>query len=150
MVDSRRQDIIDAVDTRLKGILTTGGYETSLGSHVSEWRDTDRNPLEATELPGIVYRDAVSGRSVGAGIYDNVLRIEFEIHADSIATIRKALADVERAVFVDESWGGLADGSDMGEGENAKVSHLEDKLFRASDFFEVYFRTVRGNPLTGA
>jgi hypothetical protein len=126
------------------------GCQTNLGLNVFAWRDTEKNPLASTELPGLVYRDQLSGRAVGCGVYDQTLRIDYEIYADSMATIRKALADVEKVLIADETLTGLADGSDLGAGEDIAVEHLEDKLFRAKDFIEIYFQTVRGDPTTKA
>src|SRR3990170_6560821 len=46
MADSKRQQIVSALDTRLKTILTTGGYETNLGNNVKWWR---QEPFADTE-----------------------------------------------------------------------------------------------------
>src|SRR3990170_3357246 len=54
MADSIRQQIMTAIDTRLKLITITNGYETNAGNNVYEFWDI---ALEDDELPAIIWRD---------------------------------------------------------------------------------------------
>ncbi len=58
MVDSIRQRIVDAIDTRFKAILVTGGYVTDIGSHVFWWKDA---PMQISDLPGMNCKDESPG-----------------------------------------------------------------------------------------
>ena len=54
MTTNLRQQVVDAVDTRLRTILTTGGYETNIGAAVKWWEPADIDP---DVLPVICCRD---------------------------------------------------------------------------------------------
>lgn len=55
MADAARRDgIVAAIVTRLKGILVSSGYQTDAGRNVFLWRAT---PLGANEVPGIILRE---------------------------------------------------------------------------------------------
>ena len=55
MADAARRDaIVAAIVTRLKGILVASGYQTDAGRSVFLWRTT---PLGSAEVPGIILRD---------------------------------------------------------------------------------------------
>ena len=55
MADAARRDgIVVAIVTRLKGILVASGFQTDAGRNVFLWRTT---PLGANEVPGCIVRD---------------------------------------------------------------------------------------------
>jgi hypothetical protein len=55
MADAARRDgIVSAIVTRLKGILVSSGYQTDAGKNVFLWRMT---PLGGNEVPGCIVRD---------------------------------------------------------------------------------------------
>lgn len=115
MADSMRQLILNAVDARLKTILTTATppYETNLGEHVFEWLP---RVLEDSECPAVIWKDldeVPSNLTIGKyGYHQHALRVELAIVDASAgstpANLRKALADVTKAVGADTTWGGLA------------------------------------------
>ena len=107
MADSIRQRLISAIDTRLKTILIASGYKTNMGQNIFEWK-TD--PFQASQIDGLTYRDPKEQRELGCGIYDLTLPLEIEIASTTPAQVRKCLADLEKAVHVDPTWGGLAFG----------------------------------------
>ncbi len=148
MADSKRQDIIDALDTRLRTILTAGGYETDLGSNVFEWRAT---ALQESELPGLIYRD-ISCEPVEntASLYQEFfLNIEVEIITVSGSTtasqIRKMIADVYKAIGTDDKWGGLALGT-FSDGDEMNIEQAEKIIGGATVSFHVHFATVEWDP----
>src|SRR3972149_10965154 len=66
----KRDLIVQAVMTRMAGILSTGGYYSNLGSNVFEWRPkvvTEGGggyvPKEQAELPAIHIRDTIDDPS---------------------------------------------------------------------------------------
>ena len=145
MPDTIRQQIIDAIDARFKGILISGGYGTDLGSNVFAWR---RSALEESELDALTYRDAVEGTIDSAGeIEEKNLIINIEIFSTSPAQLRKCLADLEKAVNVDFSWGNLAILTSLKT--NEMEVEQKDQVFAASGIaMEVDYLTVRGDPYT--
>lgn len=146
MADTIRQRIITAIDTRLKAILVTGGYKTNLGNHIFEWK-TD--PFQASDVDGLTYRDPTEQRELGCGVYDLTLPLEIEIASTTPAQIRKCLADLEKAVYVDETWGGLVFDTDIDTSE-LKVEKKEHLYSASKIVLNIYYRTVIGSPETQA
>jgi hypothetical protein len=109
MPDTLRQQIITAVDAKLKTILVTGGYYTNLGQNVKEW---DETPLAVSEAFRVEYRDEEELRQdLVVGEQDIMLPLTIRVLAagsTSPATLRKMLADVAKAMHADPTWGGLA------------------------------------------
>lgn len=113
MADSIRQQIVDAVDTRLKAILKSAGYETDLGKNIFAWRATN---LENSELPGAIWRDTDcddSNATIGSiGYHLHSLTMEVDLRAADGATtpasLRTLVTDLQKAIGADVTWGGLA------------------------------------------
>mgnify|MGYP001423093616 CR=1 FL=1 len=100
-----RQQIMDAVKTRLQSITVANGYNFNLGNNIYEWRI---RPLAMATLPALVYRDVETDIEL-IEAHRNRLNIEIEIISNSsIVDIRKMIADVYKAIGVDIQWGGLA------------------------------------------
>jgi len=139
---SVRQRIITTIDLRLKTILVANGYQSNMGEHVFGWR-TD--PFQGSEIDGLTYRDRTEERTAGCGVYDLMMPLEIEMISDSPAGIRKCLADLEKAVFVDETWGGLAWYTELRTNEMAVEK--KEELFSASKIIlEIEYQTGRGHP----
>lgn len=110
MSDSIRQQIMSALDTRLKLIKTTGGYKTNAGNNVFDWLDRD---LDDSELDAIVYRDPANEIIEETfSQVSNKLRVEIDAKTKSTSTtaaqIRKIIEDIYKALGTDETFGGLA------------------------------------------
>jgi len=107
MPASIRQQIIDAVETRLKTIKVANGYETDIGLNVNVWHVTD---LQEPELPAIDIRDTSESIEVRGGNHICTLTIEIEAKvsgASSGVSMRDILADIIKAVGTDPSFSGL-------------------------------------------
>jgi hypothetical protein len=150
MADSIRQRICSAFDTRLKGITVAAGYATNVGQNVFEWIPA---VIDQDQTPGILWMDVDESPSnlttAGTiGYHDHRLRIEARIIASgstSIATIRKALADVVRAIGVDTTWGGLA--SRTNPVANDMDAEKADRLAAAMRLtIEIDYTTHKWNP----
>jgi len=147
MADSIRQQIIDAVDTRLKTILVSNGYETDVGKYVDEWR---AYPQELAKLPALVYRDsnATSESTFGTHVHD--LRVEIEVTASGATapkTIRKMAADVTKAVATDLTWGGLAEDTRIeAQPQDIQIEQESKRIASTLLAFNVVYRTERFNP----
>lgn len=110
-MSSKRQQIVDAIETRMKTILTTGGYTTNAGQHVFVWLTT---PLSETVLTAIILFDRDGGINAEYSTLKHYYRdLIVDIEADvkgstSRAELRKVLDDIWKACKVDRTWGGLA------------------------------------------
>jgi len=109
MADSIRQQIISALDTRLKAILTTGGYETNIGVNVFDWRSES---LEESDLPALIYRDISAETTIdtmASFAHKMTLNILVAVqNSTPMAEIRKIIADIDKAIGVDHTYGNLA------------------------------------------
>lgn len=101
----KRQDIVDAIETRMKTILTTGGYQTNVGQRVSVWPTT---PMAETALSELAIYDhdaeVMETGIIGQSRHELLVDIEVIIPgSDSRTDVRKALADINKAL-----WSGLS------------------------------------------
>jgi hypothetical protein len=148
MADSVRQDIIDAIDTRMKAILITGGYETNIGQNVFDWR---AEPLEEDDLPALIYRDlSVETEVVSFATFVHKMVFSIMVACASstpMTTIRKIIADIDKAVGVDHTWGGLALMTERISDESG-VEINERKYAGCQIVFNVIFRTLAWNDYT--
>ena len=110
MADSIRQDIIDALDARLKAIKVSGGYKTNAGLHVFDWLDRD---LADTELDAIIYRDRTDDLTpLSTRKFENRVTVEIEAKTKQASgtarRLREIIEDIYKAIGTDETFGGLA------------------------------------------
>ena len=142
MADSIRQQVVDAIDTQLRTILTANSYNTDAGGHVYEWRDTDNSPIEATEVEdgAIVFRDTDDPVEVTVGQDEHNLLIEIDAYANTPSAIRQLIADAITAMAEDKTFGGLCeDTSELAQ--DMSVEHIEKRVFKAALRFRVEYRT---------
>lgn len=110
MADSIRQQIMAALDTRLKTIKTTGGYKTNAGQNVFDWLDRD---LADTELDAIIYRDRTDDLTpLSTRKFENRVTVEIEAKTKQAAgtarRLREIIEDIYKAIGTDETFSGLA------------------------------------------
>ena len=144
---SKRQQIVDAIDARLKTITTANGYNTDAGNNVFEWRSY---PLdENSELPALVYRDTEEIESLAVGGYQlHTLTIEIEgyvVGANAARDLRALIADVIKAIGTDLTWGGLAEDTRPVE-ESIEIDQEERKIAGAVIRIEIDYRTQAFDP----
>jgi hypothetical protein len=106
-----RQAIIDAIETRM-ATITTPTFRTTLGSSVAVWK---RNKFAANRLPGLNIQDITDDQQVAAedeSLTEHRLTVELKVIGKEGSTsdelVREMIADVEQAILVDETWGGIA------------------------------------------
>lgn len=105
---SIRQQLIDALETRLKTIQVANGYETDIGLNVNVWHTTD---FQESELPAIDIRDVSESVEVRGGNHICTLTVEVEAKVSgstSGVTMRDILADIIKAVGTDSTFTNLA------------------------------------------
>ena len=145
--DTIRQQIIDAVDTRLKTILIANGYKTDAGNNVYHWLEV---PGAQEDMPFITYRDA--GEVVEDVVVGEQWRtINLEIGAfNKGATVdqgmRSLIADIEQCIGTDLRWSGLAEDTTMvGGAEDIEMEHKDKKLAGILLRFEIEYTAERFN-----
>ena len=144
---SKRQQIVTAIDTRLKLITITNGYETNAGNNVYEWRSS---AMIESELPGLIYRDTQETEALSIGYQVHTLTIEIEgyvVGNAAPANLRKLIADVIKAIGVDSLWSALAEDTRSVE-ETIQVEQEERRIAGTRIKIEVDYRTGIFNPYT--
>ena len=123
---NKRQQIMDAVKSRLQTITTVNGYNTNLGNNVYEWKET---AFAENEMPGIDYHDSRCERFDGVlNRFRWRLNVELEIatqDATAVSDVRKMIADVYKAIGTDDTWGGLAITTGQPESDEMRVMKEE-------------------------
>lgn len=145
MPDSKRQKIVTAIDTALKNIKTSQGYETDLGDNVFEWRE---EPLQETEIPGAIWRDtdAPVDETFGEHLHKMILEVElFSSGASAPALLRKLIADVVKMIGANLTWGGLAEDT-RPQTEDIKTDRESKRIGSALLKFEILYLTARFDP----
>ncbi len=145
--DTVRQKIMDAIDTRLQTILIANGYKTDAGLKVFAWKDFG---MDDADLPALVYKDIIDDPDqVTIGNVDNTLLVEVTALAAKGSTsdeqIREMIADVIKAVGVDETWGDLAEFTLL-PSASMEVEQLEKKIFGAQVDLRIEYQTARFDP----
>lgn len=153
-----RQQIVNAVEARLETILTTGGYQTNLGEHVSVWRLV---PFATSDLPAIDIRDKRETSKAQGATSKQEHRLEMECYievAEESTTAERAriyLADVQKAIgtttggAAGRKWSGLA--IDTEPGESQMEIGQDGKIIGGIKFtFTIIYRTLSFDPYTAA
>ncbi len=148
MADSIRQQILSAIDTRLKAILVASGYATDIGTNVHDWKV---DPIEEDDLPILLYRDiSVATEIVNFNCFAHRMTVNISVavtNSTPMTEIRKLIADLDKAIGVDETWGGLALFT-IRIGDESSVEIGEKKFAGCQVNFEVTFRTLGWNDYT--
>ncbi len=105
-----RQQIINALEEKLKSIKKVNGYNTDAGNNVYHWLV---KPLTPTRLPAIVYRDQLASAIEGTiGFFKWRLRIDVAVFPEQKAKetpehLRMLIEDVLKAIGqgAEERWG---------------------------------------------
>lgn len=141
---SIRQQIITALDTRLKAIKVSGGYQTNAGLHVFDWLDRD---LADTELDAIVYRDrqnVITQETFNQ--CQNTMRVEIEAKTKQASTtaeqIREIIEDIYKAIGTDETFGGLALGANP-VSEDIDIQQQDKIMASATVVIEIYYVSTK-------
>lgn len=141
MADSIRQQIISALDARLKAILVAGGYQTNIGANVFDWK---ADSLEDADLPALIYKD-ISVETTIDSIASFAHRMTVQVivavqSATPMAEIRKAIADIDKAIGVDHTFGNLALLTER-IGDESGVEIEERRFAGCQIIYAITFRT---------
>ena len=129
-----RQQIVDAVMTRMAAITTANGYQTNIGSDVHDWRVN----FQQDELPAVSVCDletiAVNSDPRTDGLTTWALTVQICIYSEKDtdpSIIRMMIADVTNAIGTDDRW--KVSGSNLAIGTEPK----RDGFLIPDDSFEV-------------
>jgi hypothetical protein len=146
------QQIRSAIDTRLKAILVTNGYQTDAGKNVYYWRTASFAQDEEgnmPELPGIKYYELTEKNIAEAfPLRQNIVTLNVECIASGSddATVKgivdQVYQDVMKAIGTDETWGGKAILTDK-VGHEVKMDREEILVGAIIATFEVTYRHAR-------
>jgi len=111
---SLRQQIVDAINTRVATIKTANLYQTDIGDKPREWHVTS---LDTSQTDTVIIRDIDDvKRSDPNGENSSRHTWALRVIIDAVLTpadgnpakARLAIADIKKAIKVDPTWGGLA------------------------------------------
>jgi hypothetical protein len=148
---SQRHRIMQAVKTRFQAILKSGGYATNLGQAVKEWRDP---PLPSGSADTLIIKDSScnsASSTTGSTQYQEHI---LDVHASLItgssasltpAELRMLIADLQKAIGVDPTWGGLAKRT-LPAGDEFTIEHADKIVGEALFKFKIVFRTKSWDP----
>lgn len=148
MADSLRQDIIDAVNTRIQTITTGNGYETDAGLKVFWHKKT---PMQQSDCPGLVLVD-IKGQPRAIAFRTNINTIELTINGFYVGETdgtfaRKLIADIVKCIGVDVTWGGLAEDSvEVDSSDDIEMEHMERKISGVEVVFEITYVSNINDP----
>jgi hypothetical protein len=125
--------------------LTSGGYETNIGAHVWDWR---AESLEETDLPALIYRDVTVETDTDTFIsflHKMMVNVMVAVQtATPMTEIRKIIADIDKAIGVDHTWGNIALMTERISDESG-VEIDEKKFAGCQIVFAITFRTLGWN-----
>ena len=113
-MSSERQTLVDRALARFATITVANGYQTNIGAKVKEWQTT---PLDETELGSLLVRDTIASvrpdpngpnSSKHTWSQQVIVDVVLQESAQSPVEARKTISDINKAVGVDQTWGGLA------------------------------------------
>lgn len=140
-----RQQILDAVVTRLNTITTSNGYNLQIGAKVYDWR---MNPIAPAGLPAIEVRDKAVTTELTTldGAASHRLALEIVVLAagkTAPAVVRQGLQDIHTALHTDRTFGGLVD-SFTPDGTDIDVQSDEDLLAAGQYSCSMTYYTAAG------
>lgn len=109
-----RQTLVDRILARFALITIAGGYLTDVGAKVKEWQTT---PLDESELTTLLVRDPVAlvqadenGPNSSKRTWSTQIIVDAVLpeSGQNATQARKTISDINKAVGVDQTWGGLA------------------------------------------
>jgi hypothetical protein len=145
----RRQDILSAIKTRMQNISVANGYHSAMGVNVFVWRTSSLDP---NVLPALIIRDMSQakdqeGENAPYSFDTWRMQIEIEIVGQSGGTtdvsIRQMIADVYKAIGVDDTFGGVAITSFLLD-DGIILNDQQSKVVGgATIHFEILYRTSK-------
>jgi len=111
--------------------------------NVYEWKDTS---ISATDLPALIYRDRQESKEKITFSKDvRKVLLEIEVFGETTAQIRECLAEIETAIYTDETWGGLALSTEIDMNE-MEIEHKEDYFCASKISIAITYLTSYNNP----
>jgi len=154
MADSIRQDVINALKTRMATITTGNGYETNIGTYVKEWYTGDANsdniPMLNIVDESVDIRmegDELGGIRMGKERHemDVTLEVRLSNGTSTSTTLRKAIADIYKAMGTDRTLGGILKDS-RPRNDQIKIEQNDKVVGLANVSLSLFYETSLFNP----
>ena len=155
MADSIRQQVINALDTRLKTITIANGYLTDLGTNVAAWSTTPFDPQNETFKLEYLDQDVTTsaGGDIPVGVHSHKMKVTLRLIVKDntpIDLVRKYNADIMKAIGVEAKangsrWSGLAIRTDP-EGDRTQIDRAANRFGGQEISFYITFRTLEWDP----
>lgn len=151
MAESIREQLLAAVATGIGAIDGTAGYQSNLVGKV--FRDAQWAGNVDEDVAVIVIDRGEAKRRHLRLVYENVMTVELRCvaaeqdPAQLNKLVARLLADVERKVAANETWGGLAIRTFVTEGRNA-MSEAQLPIGQGVAMLEILYRTAITDPYT--
>src|SRR6266498_1390396 len=109
-----RQTLVDRILARFALITTANGYQTNVGAKVKEWQTT---PVDESDVTTLLVRDTIAtvrpdpnGANSSKHTWTTQIIVDAVLQeaAQNAVEARKTISDINKAVGVDQTWGGLA------------------------------------------
>ncbi len=146
--DSIRQQIITALDSRLRTILVLNGYKSNIGYQVVPW---DTTPMDANVAAyRLEYRDPEDTQEyISVGQHYHQLKVEIRIlfrDETPLENIREMIADVTQCIGLDVTWGSLAQDTNQDGNWVMDKNQASDTAAGASVKYVIEYTTEPWNP----
>lgn len=145
-----RQQIIDTIQARFEGITVVNGYQTDIGLNVTSWKET---PWDEGIYSGVDVRDPdCTGSADVFPAHTFKLTVKAtafaKVGAGTVDEIRdKTLSDINKAIGIDPSWGGLAINTEPPT-DSIIIEHKDKIIGGCEVTFVVQYRTKAWDPNT--
>jgi hypothetical protein len=146
MADSKREGLLQNVETVLRSITVSNGYANTVGT-------VERgqiNPLNLQAYPATLIlpmrdRPEAMAKSVSRREYHVTLRLWVRPHTQLSEALEALIKDVEKAMMLDPRRGGLAENTI--EGELTYLYLDSEELEAGADLdYQLDYRTAIGDP----
>lgn len=146
----KRQNIIDAVKTRLQAIDGVNPYYLDLSANVYIQRDAPFETWNERELPGvnIVDTDEDPDQELMNGpsnVWYRSLKVAISLVSNGALAdtqVREGIADIERAIGTDLTWGTLAIDTKW-TGTTLEKDQQEQRILSATVNIEILYSTTQ-------
>ena len=109
-MDTRRQEIIDAIILRMQEIKLVNGFQTDLGQRVEDWpRRFDDDELPALAVCDLTEESERSDAETDIAAHRLPVQVRIFLRGENPArAFRQAIGDVQQAIKRDLTWHELA------------------------------------------
>lgn len=155
MTKSKREKITDLVEAAWAAIKKgdtnpndpfASEYKTSLGHNVFYHRDTDNEPIQDQEVPGMtvaIFEKILETSSYST--WDRSLEFDIVLIARTDTEAWRMADDIETSIRGNEQWSDLAEDTDASDDREIDAYHGDNKYVAVSMKVRIQYVTDRHN-----